>query len=41
MLADQLDFVVGVDPHRDRHAFAVVHVRRGAVVFESVGGGER
>ena len=35
MLADQLDYVVGVDAHRDSHAFAVVHVQSGAVVFES------
>jgi hypothetical protein len=35
MLADQLDYVVGVDPHRDSHALAVVHVVSGAVVFES------
>ena len=35
MLADQLDYVVGVDPHRDSHALAVVDVRTGAVVFES------
>jgi transposase len=35
MLADQLDYVVGVDPHRDSHALAVVHVRSGAVVFEA------
>ncbi len=34
-LADQLDYVVGVDPHRDSHAIAVVHVISGAVVFES------
>jgi len=33
MLADQLDYVVGVDPHRDSHALAVVHVLTGAVVF--------
>ena len=26
MLADQLDYVVGVDPHRDAHALAVVCV---------------
>jgi len=25
MLADQLDYIVGVDPHRDSHALAVVH----------------
>ena len=29
MLADQLDYVVGVDPHRDLHALAVVHERGG------------
>jgi len=26
MLADEVDFVVGVDPHRDSHALAVVQV---------------
>jgi hypothetical protein len=35
MLVDELDFVVGVDPHRDAHAFAVVQVRSGVVVFEA------
>ncbi len=35
MLADQLDFIVGVDPHRDAHALAVVDVVSGAVVFEA------
>ena len=35
MLADQLDYVIGVDPHRDSHALAVVHVLSGAVVFEA------
>ena len=35
MLADQLDYIVGVDPHRDSHALAVVDVRTGAVVFEA------
>jgi transposase len=35
MLADQLDYVVGVDPHRDSHALAMVHVLTGAVVFEA------
>src|SRR5437773_4971969 len=35
MLADQLDYVVGVDPHRDSHALAVVHVVSGVVVFEA------
>jgi transposase len=35
MLADQLDYVVGVDPHRDTHALAIVDVRTGGVVFEA------
>jgi transposase len=35
MLADQLDYVIGVDPHRDSHALAVVVVGTGAVVFEA------
>jgi transposase len=35
MLADQLDYVVGVDPHRDAHALAIVDVRTGGVVFET------
>ena len=35
MLADELDFVVGGDPHRDSHALGVVEVRSGVVVFES------
>src|SRR5215216_3622555 len=35
MLADQLDYIVGVDPHRDSHSLAVVHVQSGAVVVES------
>jgi len=34
MLADQLDYVVGVDPHRDLHALAIVHVLSGAGGFE-------
>ena len=36
MLADQLDYVIGVDPHRDTHALAIVEVRTGVVVFETV-----
>jgi transposase len=36
MVADQLDYVVGVDPHRDEHALGVVDVRSGVVVFETV-----
>ena len=35
MLADQLDYIVAVDPHRDSHALAVVEVVSGAVVFEA------
>ena len=35
MVADQLDYVVGVDPHRDRHAVGVVEVRSGVIVFET------
>jgi transposase len=35
MLADQLDYIIGVDPHRDSHALAVVHVISGALVFEA------
>jgi hypothetical protein len=35
MLADQLDYVIGVDPHRDAHALAVVHVIGGVIVFEA------
>ena len=35
MLADELDYVVGVDPHRDAHALGVVEVRSGVVVFET------
>ena len=40
MLADQVDYVVGVDPHRDVHALAVVEVRTGAVVLEAVVGAD-
>jgi hypothetical protein len=36
MLADEVDYVVGVDPHRDSHALAVVQVVSGAVLFEAV-----
>ncbi len=35
MLADQLDYIVGVDPHRDTHALAIVQVASGAVVAEA------
>lgn len=35
MLADQQDYVVGVDTHRDAHAFAVVAAATGALVLEA------
>jgi transposase len=35
MLADELDYVVGVDPHRDTHALAIVDAGTGAAVFEA------
>ena len=42
MLADELDFVVGVDTHRDEHALAVVACPSGARVAEGrVAAGER
>jgi transposase len=33
MLADELDYVLGVDPHRDTHALAVVHAATGGAAF--------
>jgi transposase len=36
MLADQLDYVVGVDPHRDSHSLAVVHIVSGSIVYEAM-----
>jgi transposase len=35
MLADEVDFMVGVDPHRDRNAVAFVRSPSGRVVFEA------
>jgi hypothetical protein len=35
MLADELDYVIGVDTHRDQHALAVVTVPAGALVAGS------
>ena len=32
MLADELDYVIGVDTHRDEHVLAVVTAPAGAVV---------
>jgi hypothetical protein len=36
MLADELDYVVGVDPHRDAHALAAVQAGTGAAVYEAM-----
>jgi hypothetical protein len=36
MLADELDYVVGVDTHRDQHTLAVVVAGTGAVVAQTV-----
>jgi transposase len=35
MLADGLDYVVGVDTHRDQHAVAVVDAHTGAVIAQT------
>ena len=40
MLADELDYVVGVDTHRDQHVLAVVVAPTGAVVAQTVGAGD-
>ena len=34
MLADEVDYVIGVDPHRDTHTFAVVEAGSGGLVFD-------
>ena len=36
MLAEQVDYVVGVDTHRDRHAVAIVEARTGAVIAQTM-----
>ena len=42
MLADELDFVIGVDSHRDEHALALVACPSGARVQERlIGADER
>jgi transposase len=42
MLADQVDYVVGVDTHRDEHVLAVIVASTGAVVAQlSVGASGR
>ena len=35
MLADELDYVVGVDTHRDQHAVAIVDARTGAAIAQT------
>jgi transposase len=35
MVADGLDYVVGVDTHRDQHAFAIVEAGSGAVIAQA------
>jgi len=41
MLADQLDYVVGVDTHRDAHALALIAASTGVVVLEVEVGADR
>ena len=41
MLADEVDYVIGVDTHRDQHTLAVVVAPTGAVVAQTIGVGER
>jgi len=36
MLADRVDYVVGVDTHRDQHTLAVVVAPAGAVLAQTV-----
>jgi hypothetical protein len=41
MLADELDYVVGVDTHRDEHTLAVIAAPSGGVVAQRGGVRER
>ena len=42
MLADEVDYVIGVDTHRDQHTLAVVAAPTGALIARrSVGTGAR
>ena len=41
MLADEVDYVIGVDTHRDQHTLAVVVAPTGAVLAQTVGADER
>jgi transposase len=34
MLADELDYVIGVDTHRDQHVLAIVAAPSGALVAQ-------
>ena len=36
MLADEVDYVIGVDTHRDQHTLAVVVAPTGAVLAQTV-----
>jgi transposase len=36
MLADRLDYVVGVDPHPDSRSLAVVDIVSGSIVYEAM-----
>src|SRR5262245_8219881 len=36
MLADEVDYVIGVDTHRDQHTLAVVVAPTGAVIAQTV-----
>jgi hypothetical protein len=35
MLADELDYVIGVDPHRDLHSLALVEAKSGGLALET------
>jgi hypothetical protein len=35
MLAEQVDYLIGVETHRDQHALAAVDARTGAVVAQA------
>jgi transposase len=41
MLADELDYVIGVDTHRDQHALAVVDAGTGAVLAQTMAAASR
>ena len=38
MLAERVDYVIGVDTHRDQHTLAVVAASTGAVLAQTVVG---